>query len=111
MITIQKSPLCSGKSASPRESPCLSSALLGLVPLEEMLFPFLVHRAFSFSLAGDTADLAFHRHKSRTEENLKACSITLTPDEIAAVNAVVAKNPAKGGRTIDGMEEKFFLWA
>jgi len=48
--------------------------------------------------------------KSRTEENLVACDITLSSSEIAAIDAAIAANPAKGGRAIDGLETRFLLW-
>jgi len=48
--------------------------------------------------------------KSRTEENLAACDIKLTEEEILLIDNAVASNPAKGSRGVDGLEKVYLLW-
>jgi pyridoxine 4-dehydrogenase len=48
--------------------------------------------------------------KERALENLAACDIVLSAEEIQAIDEVLAAMPPKGGRGVDGKDKIFMLW-
>jgi len=52
----------------------------------------------------------YDRNKSRTEENIAACDVNLTQEEIAKMNDAVVEIGLKGNRLFAGMEDKMHLW-
>jgi len=52
----------------------------------------------------------YYRNKSRTEENMAACDVNLTQEEITKMNDAITDVGLKGNRVFAGMEDKMHLW-
>jgi len=80
------------------------------IAVERNVTPAQLSIAWVSSKSPNIIPIPGSSNKPRTEENLAACDIKLTSNEIADIEAAIAANPPKGGRAIDGMEKIFLLW-
>ena len=78
-----------------------------VIPIPGSSYAF---RHFLDSRTSEADNLISNRHFSRTMENTHAASIDLTPEEIEAVNKILANNPVQGSRYGPGTDEQNHLW-